>query len=116
MLLEEIDELLLGLAIGNHSIKQRQRPNTSRPGLGKLAVVGHQDLLLRHSQCLVLHFQLIKVEAGRAVPQVDARRRDKGNVWADAIQLVMLTHGGKDVVIRLELAAAQDHLAVGFIL
>ena len=48
--------------------------------------------------------------------QAEAGGGDKGDVRADVIELVTAADAGKDVVVRLELTAAQDHLAVRFVL
>ncbi|MNC57113.1 hypothetical protein D3C75_1067530 [compost metagenome] len=41
---------------------------------------------------------------------------DKGDIGADMIQLAVAADGGEYIVVRLEFAAAQDHLAVRFVL
>lgn len=43
---EKVRKLRLGLTIGNHPVKLRQRANTGGFGFTELAVIGHQDFLL----------------------------------------------------------------------
>lgn len=64
----------------------------------------------------MLHLQFVEVEAGGAVLQTEAGGGDKGDIRADMIELVTAADAGKDVVVRLELTAAQDHFAVRFVL
>ena len=74
VLVEKVDELGVRLAIGDDFIEQGQWPDAGWLGLGKFAVVGDQDFLLRLVQRFVFHRQLVKVEAGCAVLQSDACR------------------------------------------
>lgn len=113
---EKIGEFGIRLAIGDHPVELGQGADAGRLGFAELAVIGHQDLLLRHRHRAVLHLQLVEVKAGGAVLEAEAGGGDKGDVRADVIQLVVLADAGKDIVVRLEFPAAQDDLAVGFVL
>ncbi|MNC75578.1 hypothetical protein D3C75_1271360 [compost metagenome] len=74
MLVEKVDEFGVRLAIGDDFVEQCQRPDAGRLGLGKFAVVGDQDFLLRLVQRFVFHRQFVKIETGCAMLQSDACR------------------------------------------
>lgn len=66
---EEIAKFRVRRAIGNHLLKLEQWGDDGGLFYAEFAVIGHQDLLLRHAYGSVLHSQFVEVKTGGAMLQ-----------------------------------------------
>lgn len=81
----------------------------------ELAEVGEQHALLGLAQDLLLDLDFIEVEARHTELLTDARRRHEGPRQAHAVENAAFGAAFKHLVLAVKGAAAQDDVAVGFV-
>ena len=84
--------------------------------LAKLAVIDHQNVMLRHRHCPVLHRQFFQIKTGRAFLDMNACRGIKGDIRTQIVQRFLEVERFKNRVTGMEFATTQNDAALRFFL